>query len=274
MVSLHSCLRCWLKLLNFDCSDIRGDEEKVQKIEEAKKKKVKKHGEGGETRRGRGERRRKRRCAFYLSFFPPFSSFLHLYCCFPPLSSSPSLFLLALRLSLCQADHDNAEMWFDSLIFIIHLAKECFPSLIKEQTMDVCLIHEHTRSGSVFWIWQKTVEKWSNMKSMREKMGLIIRLLAFKHSVQTHDSRKTNPQKKITNSLLFLPFILYLSFYSSVISSLLCFQCEGSKVAKATNRKRIKKENPVILIETEEYWCSPVERREKGRWREERKLGG
>lgn len=41
--------------------------------------------------------------------------------------------------SLRQGEHGYAEMWFDSLIFTIHLAKDCFRLLIKEQTT-----HTHT----------------------------------------------------------------------------------------------------------------------------------
>lgn len=130
--------------------------------------------------------------------------------------------------------------------------------------------------------WNKRWNEWGSKREERNDGECNHTVLSISISAQTRQQKNKNRRKrqiKEQQSSLFYPhnfsllFFIFLSIFLSlsVVSSLLGLQWEGSKVAKATNRERIKEENSVILTETEESWRSSVERREKGRWREAEK---
>lgn len=137
----YRCKRCWLKLLTLTALALK-EMKKSRGIEEGEESK----GTEKEEKQEEAREERKREDKSSHPLYPPSSAPLCLYFCSPTLSFSLSLTALSFSLSGRPWLRPNVICF---LIFIIHLANECFALLIKEQTMDVCpslfLSHTHTQ---------------------------------------------------------------------------------------------------------------------------------
>lgn len=112
------------------------------------------------------------------------------------------------------------------LIFIIHLANECFALLIKEQTMDVCpslfLSHTHTHTIDAVDVSisrNKSSRRVGNGGGTREIMENVIRQsVVLELPVQTAEKqilrRKLQIKKKKTDNKAPFPTPIISPFYS------------------------------------------------------------
>lgn len=144
-------------------------------------------------------------------------------------------------------------MWFDSLIFIIHLAKECFPFLIKEQTMSMCLTDACTHTHK--YVQVRCVSERKSVKEMQCFLDFSAELWQQGNNCWGENDKPTSIKAPFATSVIshFLNISLHIFCCFFLTLPPLCFANKRGKIKScySNKQKKYEKENYVILIDKE-----------------------